>query len=61
MYTDKEKIQEVDGKAAVATESYCLSTDSKPLDVGNGAVCIEMDTSKMFFFDLENKTWREFV
>ena len=60
MYTDKE-IMDVDGKAAARAKGYCLSTDDKPLDVANGACCIEMDTSKMYFFDLENKTWREFV
>ena len=37
-----------------------LSTDEKPIDrVGNGSVFIELDTSKVFIFDEQNKTWRE--
>lgn len=38
-----------------------LSTDVKPLErVGNGSIFIEMDTSKVFMFDEQNKVWREF-
>lgn len=43
-----------------------LSTDEKPttygkLEIGNGSSFIEMDTSKIFFYDEENHTWREFT
>lgn len=38
----------------------CLSTDTKPTEgVANGSVCIEMDTSKIYFFDEENAEWLE--
>lgn len=37
-----------------------LSTDVKPVEnVGNGSVFIEMDTSKVFMFDEQNKVWRQ--
>lgn len=40
---------------------YGLSTDSKPTTgVANGTEYIEMDTSKIYFFDAENSTWRAF-
>lgn len=39
-----------------------LSTDEKPTTdiVGNGSVFIEMDTSKVFLYDLDNMQWLEF-
>ena len=41
-----------------------LSTDTKPniideLRVGNGSSFLEMDTGKIFFYDLENNIWKE--
>lgn len=37
-----------------------LSTDTKPIEkVGNGSIFIEMDTSKVFMFDEQNKEWKE--
>lgn len=38
-----------------------LSTDSKPVteDVGNGSSFIEIDTSKVYFYDEANSQWRE--
>lgn len=40
---------------------YGLSTDnSKPTtDVANGSAFVEMDTSKLYFYDAEGETWRE--
>jgi hypothetical protein len=39
---------------------YALSTDEKPVNkVINGAILIEMDTGKSYFFDKENSVWRE--
>lgn len=38
-----------------------LSTDTKPTEgVINGSIFIEMDTSKVYFYDLENEQWVEF-
>ena len=41
-----------------------LSTDTKPTevdgkDIQNGTVFIEMDTGKIYFYDLENQEWKE--
>lgn len=42
------------------TQGYCLSTDTKPTEgVGNGSVLIEMDTSKIWFFDAAGGQWLE--
>ena len=40
-----------------------LSTDEKPTEienmkVGNGCSLIEIDTGKIFFYDLENEDWK---
>ena len=38
-----------------------LSTDQKPVDnIPNGSMFIEMDTSKIYFFDSQNQQWLEF-
>ena len=38
-----------------------LSTDNKPTEnVGNGSIFIEINTKKIYFYDEENSTWREF-
>lgn len=39
---------------------YGLSTDAKPTDALNGACFIEMDTGKIYFFDVANGAWIEF-
>lgn len=41
-----------------------LSTDEKPFTVGgktiaNGSVFIEIDTGKIYFFDIDSETWKE--
>lgn len=38
---------------------YGLSTDTKPDDAPNGSIYVEMDTSKIYTFDAENKDWNE--
>ena len=38
---------------------YGLFTDTKPTDVPNGSVFVEMDTSTIYVFDEENTTWVE--
>ena len=43
-------------------EGVCLKDDTKPTDddtLMNGSKLLEMDTSKIFHFDAENKIWRE--
>ena len=39
------------------TEYRGLSTDTKPKKASNGAMFVEMDTQKVFFYDAENKRW----
>lgn len=40
-------------------ELHGLSTDTKPTNVKNGSVFLEMDTGKVFAFDKEHSTWYE--
>lgn len=48
----------------ISAELRGLSTDEKPVTIGgktmaNGSVFVEIDTGKLFFFDLENEQWKE--
>ena len=48
----------------ISAELRGLSTDTKPTEIGNkvianGSVFIEIDTGKIFFYDLENEQWKE--
>lgn len=41
-----------------------LSTDEKPTEINgkkvdNGSTFIEIDTGKLYFYDLENEEWKE--
>ena len=37
-----------------------LSTDTKPTqDIENGTIFIEIDTGKIYMYDLENQLWKE--
>ena len=49
------------GKEGYNKQGFCLSTDTKPLNVPNGTILIEIDTSKIFLFDAENEVWSEWV
>lgn len=40
-------------------EGNCLSADTKPTDVANGSILLEMDTSKVYMYDEANSQWRE--
>lgn len=47
-------------QAVQATTYFGLSTDQKPTTgVGNGSVFIEMNTSKIYFFDADGAAWIE--
>ena len=49
-----------DGTGIYYAEGTCLSTDEKPTEgMANGSRLIEMDTSKLYLFDADNETWRE--
>ena len=61
----ESKNREVKGEVeAINVELRGLSTDTKPTEVnerevGNGSTFIEIDTGKIFFYDAENKEWKE--
>lgn len=38
---------------------FGLSTDTKPTDVLNGSMFVEMDTSKYYFFSKQTDEWLE--
>jgi hypothetical protein len=48
----------------LSVEVRGLSTDEKPIEangkkIANGSVFIEIDTGKIFFYDLDSETWKE--
>lgn len=48
----------------ISCELRGLSGDTKPLVIGgknidNGSTFIEIDTGKIFIYDLENELWKE--
>ena len=54
----------VGGEKAINVELRGLSGDNKPTEIGekiidNGSVFVEMDTGKLYFYDLENEQWKE--
>ena len=60
---DNTKIKPSDDYISVDLRG--LSTDTKPVEkdgkkIDNGSMYIEMDTGKVYFYDLENEQWREF-
>ena len=60
MISISQTVQYINNVACVISTYYGLSTDSKPTEgVGNGSAFIEMDTSKVYFFDAGNSEWRE--
>lgn len=51
----------INGGNTPVLEIRGLSTDEKPTEnIGNGSVFIEIDSGKIFFYDLENEQWKEF-
>ena len=50
---------ETHGRHCTNFEMYGLSTDEKPLDVGNASTFYEMDTKKIYMFDAQNEVWLE--
>lgn len=59
MITCVTKTGTCNGRAIEVCELYGLSGDTKPIDVKNGSVFMEMDTGKVSIFDEENKKWYE--
>lgn len=58
-----EKIKLTDKGKEVGVELRGLSTDEKPVKIGdkkigNGSAFIEIDTGKILFFDGETEEWK---
>ena len=63
IYQKNNSITRKDGETK-EIEFRGLSTDAKPTnidgkDIPNGAIFIEINTGKMFLYDLDNKQWKE--
>lgn len=63
LYKIENSYTRVDGNY-VSAELRGLSTDEKPTEIGankidNGSVFIEIDTGKMYLYDLANEEWKE--
>ena len=60
MISISQTVQYINNVACVISTYYGLSDDTKPTEgVGNGSAFIEMDTSKVYFFDAGNSEWLE--
>lgn len=61
MITSENAAQYRDGVYSAAATYFGLSTDTKPTGdtVGNGSCFLEMDTSKVFFYDADGALWQE--
>lgn len=51
-------------KDIISVELRGLSTDTKPTElngkkVDNGSIFLEIDTGKIYLFDLENEQWKQ--
>ena len=38
---------------------FGLSTDEKPTDCPNGSLFVEMDVARLYLFDAEGASWKE--
>ena len=60
-----DTVEKIDGDNYFTGELRGLSTDTpKPTEidgkkVGNGSVFIEIDTQKLFFYELDSEEWKE--
>lgn len=63
--SDAKRIREDGDDKLTILELRGLSTDTKPTDevnntkIDNGSIFIEIDTGKVYMFDLENTEWKE--
>lgn len=60
----KSEAESVNGEVKYLLELRGLSTDDKPTAINNGivengSVYIEIDTGKVYMYDLESETWNE--
>lgn len=60
MITNDKNAQKIGGKYVRPVKLSGLSTDVKPTaNIANGSKFNEMDTSKVYYFDLHSTTWLE--
>lgn len=60
MVSVQNTVQYINNVACVTSTYFGLHDDQKPTEgVGNGSAFIEMDTSKIYFFDVDSSTWLE--
>lgn len=60
----EEKTNIGEEETKITVELRGLSTDEKPTEydgyiIDNGSTFIEIDTGKVYMFDLENEEWKE--
>ena len=63
IYKTENITRNKEGRFVVA-DIRCLSTDTKPTEiegknVANGSQLVEIDTGKVFLYDLDSETWKE--
>lgn len=63
IYKKKDSIAQTNERSN-EIEIRCLSTDTKPTindnkDITNGTILIEIDTGRLFLYDLDNNQWKE--
>lgn len=59
-----DKVINTEEGQKITGELRGLSTDTKPTEIDekiidNGSVFVEIDTGKIFFYDLTSQTWME--
>lgn len=58
---EQAKKEKIVGEGVAETATFFgLSTDDKPVSAENGSAYLEMDTSRLFFYDAEGQRWIEF-
>ena len=63
IYAKEERVNR-ENEGYVMVELRGLSTDTKPTEIDgnkveNGSTFIEINTGKIFFYDLSTETWKE--
>lgn len=60
MFTPDYYVDATTGEIMIPRHYFCKSLDTKEtVGIPNGSDCIEMDTSKIYFFDAEDGEWLE--
>lgn len=57
---EHEDMEKLNGQIVYRVQGKCLSSDTKPTNVANGSMLLEMDTGKVLMFDADGEAWLEF-